>query len=420
MLFTTPFPNALAYMPASFPRLRDRPGPRSVSRRPAGALAGIAMTLLLLAVPGGAVAKRPNPGLSLEVPRPAVPMRDVVLGEPGAAAARISASASSQRYSINDGSGATIAVSVTEACLESCDVTDPQRVANFVGTLIHGDEVDLLTVQLDTEYQLGFDCGFGAEACYYSGENKIVIGGYEEADGDGATFDFVLAHEYGHHVAQHREMPAPFESAIDWGPERWASLEDVCRGSGTGASTRATRAPIISRTRARPSPRPLPTTASRTCRSPGATARPYGRMPPPTGRSAKTRLRPGRGGPASRCPGAFRPGGRAQPSSPCVRRSTDWSACAQAACTGTATNWPFVAVPAGFYAAPATASIPPASSTTPSAANTASTSSSARPVATADLSACESSGPESGQGVPWKFQVCSNDTPAALSLREPT
>jgi hypothetical protein len=192
------------------------------------------MTLLFLAAPGGAVAERPNPGVSLEVPPPAVPMHDVVLGEPGAAAARISASASSQRYSINDGSSATITVSVTPACAETCDVTDPQRVADFIGTLIHGDEVDLLTVQLDSEFQLGFDCGFGAEACYFSGENKIVIGGYEEADGDGATFDFVLAHEYGHHVAQHREMPAPFSDAIDWGPERWASLEGVCRGQRQG------------------------------------------------------------------------------------------------------------------------------------------------------------------------------------------
>jgi hypothetical protein len=192
------------------------------------------MTLLLLAAPGGAVAERPNPGVPLEVPQPAVPMHDVVLGEPGAAAARISASASSQRYSINDGSSATIEVSVTPACAEVCDVTDPQRVADFIGTLIHGDEVDLLSVQLDSEFQLGFDCGFGAEACYFSGENKVVIGGYEEADGDGATFDFVLAHEYGHHVAQHREMPAPFSSAIDWGPERWASLEGVCRGQRAG------------------------------------------------------------------------------------------------------------------------------------------------------------------------------------------
>jgi hypothetical protein len=205
-----------------------------VSERPAGALAGIAMILLLLAVPGGAVAERPESAVSLEVPSPAVPMHDVVLGEHGAATARISASASSQRYSIDDGTEATITVAVTEACAEVCNVSDPQRVADFIGTLIHGPEVDLLTVQLDSEYQLGFDCGFGAEACYFSGENKIVIGGYEEADSEGASFDFVLAHEYGHHVAQHREMPRPFGSAIDWGPERWASVEGVCRGQRSG------------------------------------------------------------------------------------------------------------------------------------------------------------------------------------------
>jgi hypothetical protein len=161
-------------------------------------------------------------------------MRDVVLGEPGAAAARISASASSQRYSIGDGSKATIAVGVTAACAESCDVTDPQRVANFVGTLIHGPEVGLLRVQLDTQFQLGFDCGVDAEACYFTGTNKIVIGGYEEADGDGTSFDFVLAHEYGHHVATHRKMPSPFGSAVNWGTEHWASLENVCQGKRDG------------------------------------------------------------------------------------------------------------------------------------------------------------------------------------------
>jgi hypothetical protein len=192
------------------------------------------MTLLLLAAPGGAAAKRPGAGVSLEVPPLVAPMHDVVLGKAGAAAARISASASSQRYSIGDGSEATITVAVTQACAETCQVADPQQVADFIGTLVHGPEVELLTVQLDTEYQLGFDCGFGAEACYFSGENRIVIGGYEEMDSDGASFDFVLAHEYGHHVAQHRMMPPPFGSAINWGTERWASVESVCQGERHG------------------------------------------------------------------------------------------------------------------------------------------------------------------------------------------
>lgn len=204
-----------------------------MSPRPAGALAGIAM-ILILAAPAGAAAVDLAARTSLEVPHPQVPLRDAVIQESGRASARISATASPQRYPIHDGSEATIAVSVTATCAESCEVRDPQRVADFIGTLIHGDEVGLLTVQLDTEFQLGYDCGFGAQACYFSGENKVVIGGYEVADGDGATFEFVLAHEYGHHVAQHREMAPPFRSAIDWGTERWATVENVCRGRRAG------------------------------------------------------------------------------------------------------------------------------------------------------------------------------------------
>jgi hypothetical protein len=161
-------------------------------------------------------------------------MRDVVLDEPSAGAARIAATASSQRYPIGDGSEATIAVDITAACAASCDITDPQRIAALIGTLIHGDEVSLLTVQLDTVFQLDFDCGFGAEACYYTGENKIVIGGYWEVDDDGATLNYVLAHEYGHHVAAHREIAAPFGPTVDWGTERWASQENVCQGKRRG------------------------------------------------------------------------------------------------------------------------------------------------------------------------------------------
>lgn len=204
-----------------------------MSRRPAGALAGIAM-ILLLANPAGAAAGRSNPAASLGVSHPALPLRDTVLEKADAAAAQISASASSRRYSIGDGSGATIAVDITEACARNCSVVDPQRIADSIGTLIHGSEVELLTVQLDTEYELGFDCGLGAEACYYAGEDKIVIGGYEEVDHSGDPLEYVLAHEYGHHVAAHRKLPAPFGSAVDWGTERWASLEKVCLGRRHG------------------------------------------------------------------------------------------------------------------------------------------------------------------------------------------
>lgn len=179
--------------------------------------------ILLLAAPAGAVAQRLT-----------APIHDVVVERPGAESARISASTSVQRYSINDGSPDTIAVSVTPQCAAACNAADPQSIANFVGTLIHGEEVSLLTVQLDTPFQLGFDCGFGAQACYFSGQNKMVISGDDTMGGDGSSRELVIAHEYGHHVAQHRENPAPFPAAIDWGPEHWASYENVCQGKRAG------------------------------------------------------------------------------------------------------------------------------------------------------------------------------------------
>ncbi|MFL5900325.1 MAG: ImmA/IrrE family metallo-endopeptidase [Solirubrobacterales bacterium] len=204
-----------------------------MTRRPAGALAGIAM-ILLLALPAGAGAAGTVFADALRVPRLEPPLDDVVPGEPAAGAARIAASSSSQRYPIDDGSGATIAVDITSACAANCTADDPQQIADFIGTLIHGPEVGLLTVQLDTPFQIVFDCGLGAEACYYSGEDKIVLNGNEEMSSDGAGRDFVLAHEYGHHVAQHRHLPAPFGGAVDWGTERWASRENVCQGRRRG------------------------------------------------------------------------------------------------------------------------------------------------------------------------------------------
>ncbi len=155
--------------------------------------------------------------------------RDVIFGRPDAAAARISASASASRYPIDDGSGTTVAISVTAACEASCDAAEPQAIADFLGTLIHGAEMELLTVQLDTPYQIEYDCGYGAGACYYPSENKIVLNGNATPASDGASREFVLAHEYGHHVANHRRSPAPFPAAIDWGTPRWATQESVCR-----------------------------------------------------------------------------------------------------------------------------------------------------------------------------------------------
>jgi hypothetical protein len=193
--------------------------------------------ILLLAAPAVAEA-RVEPAAqraAFALPRPSVPLREVVRTVPGAAGARIAATASSARFPLRDGSDDSIAVSVSAACQEECDAADPQAIADTVATFIHGAEVDLLTVQLDTPFELGFDCGFEALSCYFSGEDKIVLSGDDDPSPDSASREFVLAHEYGHHVAQHRAMPAPFPAAIDWGTERWSSVEHVCQGHRAGA-----------------------------------------------------------------------------------------------------------------------------------------------------------------------------------------
>jgi hypothetical protein len=165
----------------------------------------------------------------------AMPPRDTVIDVPSVGSARISASAAEARYPINDGSGETVAVAVTEACQAACNAADPQQIANTLGTFVHGPEMELLTVQLDTPGQIEFDCGYGAQACYYGSENKIVLGGNNGLTPDRANRDFVLAHEYGHHVARHRESPPPFPPPIDWGAARWSSYEHVCQRSRAGA-----------------------------------------------------------------------------------------------------------------------------------------------------------------------------------------
>ena len=189
-----------------------------MSRRPAGALTGMAMILLVAAPANGAMG-----------------VRDTVIRTPSAGSAQISAGAEESRYPIDDGSDETVAIAVTTACQASCTAADPQQIADFLGTLIHGFEMELLTVQLDTPSQIEFDCGYGAQACYYGGENKIVHNGDDAPAPDGASREFVLAHEYGHHVARHRESPSPFPAAIDWGTPRWSSYENVCRRSRAGA-----------------------------------------------------------------------------------------------------------------------------------------------------------------------------------------
>ncbi len=177
-----------------------------------GALAGIAISIAV-AVP------------AIAAPAP----RDAVVHSGDVAAARASADAAAVRYPIRDGTGATIAVTVSPACRLVCTDAEPQEVAELIGGLAHGPEVERLTVQLDAPFQIALDCGGRVTACYFPATGRIILSGNDEPARDGAGRELVLAHEYGHHLARSRVSPPPFPSPLLWGTPRWASAESVCR-----------------------------------------------------------------------------------------------------------------------------------------------------------------------------------------------
>ena len=218
--------------------------------------------------------------------------------------ARAAGSQRVARYGVNDGAGRSVDIQTSPGCATGC--TPPQTIANFLGSLPHGNEINLLTVDEVTPAVLGVGgemavyCGdTNALSCYFPDENRMVISGHDFTDpNDNATRDYVLAHEYGHHIANHRNN-APFANpAVDWGPKRWASFAGVCKGVGMAATSPATRPSATTTTPARPGPSPSPRTPFRPSRCPGSG---------PTSQTPTSRVASPRSSATPSIPGAARP-----------------------------------------------------------------------------------------------------------------
>ena len=165
-------------------------------------------------------------------------VRDVVLaGPPSATARRKAAKATGARYPVGDAQGRRVLIEVTFTCQNDpigCPEKDPAAIAAFLGTLVHGNEIRSLSVLVAHPSEMNVHCGNPAAlACFYSDRNQMVIPGRDFLASDGANRAFVIAHEYGHHVADHRRNP-PFVPTVAYGTKRWATHERICPGTAAG------------------------------------------------------------------------------------------------------------------------------------------------------------------------------------------
>lgn len=183
-----------------------------------------AVTALLLAAPAaGAVVAQPL------VDRPPVTtsFEDRVMAPATArAAGRAAPREAGDALRIPAGDGATVTVAFVGG-LERDQAAARSYVA-FLDSLPHGSELGRLTVALAPARRVGRLCGGGGDvlACYSPAGETMIVPGEEIGTVDTPTTSYVVAHEYGHHVAANRDN-APF-AAIDFGPKRWASYERVC------------------------------------------------------------------------------------------------------------------------------------------------------------------------------------------------
>jgi hypothetical protein len=110
------------------------------------------------------------------------------------------------------------------------DQTANQSAADYVDSLVHGDEISRARLYFAPAQEVGRMCGSNeADGCYTPSTGEIVSIG---EDSQWSTVEEVVAHEYGHHVAANR-VNAPWP-AVTWGTKRWATYEDVCQKTAAG------------------------------------------------------------------------------------------------------------------------------------------------------------------------------------------
>jgi len=107
-----------------------------------------------------------------------------------------------------------------------------QAAADFVDSLVHGSEISSVKIYFAPPAEVGILCYTQeADGCYFPATGQIITVG---EDTPWSTVEEVVAHEYGHHVANNRNNdPWP---AVAFGTKRWATYEGVCQKEASGVA----------------------------------------------------------------------------------------------------------------------------------------------------------------------------------------
>lgn len=124
-----------------------------------------------------------------------------------------------------DGTAITISISPSY----SPDQVAVQSYVDFLGGLPHGSELGKLRLHLAPPDEVVRLCdGEPVVACYDPAAQRMTVPGEPVRAEGGVTTEYVMAHEYGHHVAANRSHD-PF-SALAIGPKYWSSYVRACAG----------------------------------------------------------------------------------------------------------------------------------------------------------------------------------------------
>jgi hypothetical protein len=141
--------------------------------------------------------------------------------------ARASEAGSWRSYSLKDGS--ILMAAISDRYANRLDTAVARSYIDFLDSLDHGAELASLRLFIAPADEILAECGGGEGtlACYDVRTKMMFVPGEEPDTGDsGVTASYIVAHEYGHHIAGSRSN-FPFR-AFSFGPKYWSSYERVC------------------------------------------------------------------------------------------------------------------------------------------------------------------------------------------------